>query len=115
MIDIYKWTDLKADKIAWGRGREKGSFAFHYLKEGTKYSIFTIYTDGKLCLNFGQLKPVLPEETVNDFRTSIVSIPSLANIPDTPYPHVNIEDIFLNKLESLNQFKETVIKFKNQI
>jgi hypothetical protein len=44
-----------ADRVSFGRGKERESFTFHYLKEGKPISVFTIYTDGRLVLNYGWL------------------------------------------------------------
>jgi len=51
--ELRKWAKKEADRIWFGTGIETGSITFHYLKDEKTISVFTIYTNGRLSLNYG--------------------------------------------------------------
>jgi len=60
--DLYEWSQDVAGRIWFGTGKEIGSFTFHYLREGKTVSVFTIFTNGNLTLNYGWLSSHIAEE-----------------------------------------------------
>lgn len=114
--DLYKWGVETADRIWFGTGKETGSFTFHYLKDGKTISIFSIYTDGKLTLNYGWLVKPLQKETLEGFHKAIHEIPTLRQIPDSfvnRWPAVKVDA--LKNQEYLEKFKKAVLWVKTQI
>jgi hypothetical protein len=113
--DLYDWSLRTADRVWFGTGREVGSFTFHYLKEGKTISIFTVYTNGKLTLNYGWMKAQLPKETLEGFHEKIHEIPTLQQIPAdfSKWPSVKV-DALIEK-ENREKFKNAVLWLKTQI
>jgi len=113
--NLYKWTENEADRIWWGIGKERGSFTFHYLKEGKTISIFSIYTDGKLMLNYGWSSKILPIEVLEAFHKKVQEIPLMRQIPNdfSKWPTVKVE--VLKDSGNLEKFKQAVLWIRSQI
>jgi len=107
--DIYLWSKEKADRIWFGTGKETGSFTFHYIKDGRTISMFTIYTNGKIMLNYGWLKDQINEEVLKEFHKKIKSIPSFNHIPDdlTKWPSLDLTEAF-QRPEYIDEFKNII-------
>jgi len=107
--DIYEWSRDEADRIWFGTGKETGSFTFHYLNEGKTISVFTIYTNGRLMLNYNWLSPQISEEMMKEFHERIHAIPTLSRIPSdfTKFPTIKVLEAFRD-LENISEFKGVV-------
>jgi hypothetical protein len=92
MRDLYDWSLNTADRVFWGRGGERGSFTFHYLRESKTVSVYSVYTDGTLTLNFNYLSAVLDPELVTAFYGRLRQIPSLSTLPErlNGFPSVDL-------------------------
>jgi len=114
--DLHKWAKKIADRIWFGTGIETGSITFHYLKNGKTISVFTVYTNGKLSLNYGWLSTQIGKETMEEFHKLIHEIPSLGRIPGdfSKWPSIKIADAFPNK-ESIERFKEAVLWLRDRV
>lgn len=90
-----------ADRVWFGTGGKMGSFTFHYLKEGKAISVFTIYTNGKLALNYGWMKTQLSKEIIEESHKMMREIPTLQQIPVdfSKWPSVKIDAL----IESANR------------
>lgn len=114
--DLYRWSIDTADRIWFGTGKETGSFTFHYMKEGKTISIFSIYTDGRLILNYGWLVKPLQKETLEGFHKAMHEIPTFRHIPNAfanKWPSVKIDA--LKDPQYLAKFKDAVLWVKSQI
>ncbi|MEM2889187.1 MAG: hypothetical protein QXR42_06900 [Candidatus Bathyarchaeia archaeon] len=113
--ELYNWTVNMADRTWFGTGKDKGSFTFHYLKEAKTISVFTVYTDGKLQLNYGWLINQIPRNTLEKFHQMISEIPTLRHIPNdfSKWPNVKVEA--LRESENLKKFKSAVLWLQSQI
>lgn len=108
--DLYRWTQKSADRTWFGQGKEMGSFTFHYRKEGKTVSVFSVYTDGKLMINYGWLSGQLPLSVVEEFQQRLTQMPSLRHLPAdlSKWPTVYVADAFRDQAD-LEKFKETVV------
>lgn len=117
--DIYEWSKNVADRIWFGTGTETGSFTFHYLREGKTIaiSVFTIYTNGNLILNYGWLSPQVDKETMEEFHKLIHEIPSFEHIPAdfSKWPPIKVANAFLNQPKAIERFKEVVTWLGNKV
>lgn len=110
MKDLYKWSKDTADRIWFGTGKETGSFTFHYLRAGRTIAPFTIYTNGKLALNYGYLLGPLAADTLEKFHGMIHEIPVMQHIPNVfanKWPSVEAEA--LKDPENLRKFKQAIL------
>ncbi len=114
--ELHKWTEETADRIWFGTGIETGSITFHYLKDGKTISVFTIYTNGRLSLNYGWLSTQIDKETMEEFHKLIHEIPSYGRIPGdfSKWPSMKIADAFVDK-ENIKKFKKAVLWLGNRI
>ncbi len=109
MRDLYDWGQTKAHNIWFGTGIEKGSFTFHYIADDRIASVFSVYTNGDLSLNYGQLAQVIEGELLNGFHKSLVNLPGFKNVKSdfSKFPSVKIEKAFPNR-DDLEKFKQIV-------
>ena len=114
--EIHEWSTASADRIWYGTGAETGSFTFHYLKEGKTISIFTIFTNGRITLNYGWLSRQVDEATLQTFHEKITSISSFKQVPAdfTKWPSLKVSDS-LSGSENLNKFKDAILWLHKEI
>jgi hypothetical protein len=107
--DLYEWSENRADRIWLGTGVETGSFTFHYLREGKTISVFTVFTNGKLSLNYGWLSQHLSKEVLEQFHQRISVIPTFEHIRAdfSKWPTIKIADGF-KSAEEIQKFKQAV-------
>jgi hypothetical protein len=115
--DLYAWTKVHAHRVWFGIGASRGSFTFHYLLDGKTVSVFSIYTDGALTLNYGWLSKMLKPEDMQTFHAELVAIPTFKNIPAdfSKWPSIRIENAFGSSAEHLAKFKAAVEKVGIQL
>lgn len=108
--ELYEWGRNTAHRIWFGTGAETGSFTFHYLKDSKTISVFTIYTNGKLALNYGWLSKQIDQETMKEFHKRIHEIPTFRQIPSdfSKWPTLRVMRA-LKDPENLEKFKQVVI------
>ena len=74
---MYDFSKDNADTIDFGTGNVKGSFNPKYYKLA-KRSLYTVYSDGELVLNFGWLNDSLTAERYRDlFREKLSAIKTI--------------------------------------
>lgn len=115
--ELYEWARNIAN-LQFGRGKRTGSFTLCYLVEGKITSVFTIYTNGVLSLNYGALlSHNVDEKTLDEFHNMIHKIPAFEYIPAdfTKWPEIKASDAFLNQSKAVEKFKEAVLWLKNKI
>jgi len=106
---IYDWSSGKADRIWFGTGKETGSFTFHYLKENKTISVFSIYTNARLTLNYGWLSKQVNKAIIEGFHRRMHEIPPLSHISSdfSKWPSVKILRVFKDP-KNLEKFKQAV-------
>ena len=114
--DIFDWSRDKADRVLFGAGRETGSFSFHYLKNGSTVSVFSVYTNGELMLSYGWLLPRLGLELLKELHQKIAAIPTFNNIPEdfSKWHYITLEEAFPSKKE-IDDFKRVVEWLRERI
>ncbi|MBU0495126.1 MAG: TIGR02391 family protein [Chloroflexi bacterium] len=114
--EIYEWGQSKADRIWFGTGKETGSFTYHYLRDGKTFSVFTIYTNGKLGLNYGALSGKLDHESLEQFHAKLTSIPAFKRVRAdfSKWPSISLAGA-LEKPKEREEFKDAVCWLKSRI
>jgi len=115
---LYEFTKSNADGISWGTGTSVGSFTFRKLRYAILVSIFTVYSNGSIALNFGEMKgKEVKEELLQFFRAKLNEILGI-NIPEEAisigkFPSITAE--ILTEAENLKHFQDTVLALCQQI
>jgi len=114
--ELHKWANREADRIWLGTGKQTGSITFHYLKDGKTISVFTIYTNGRLSLNYGWLSTQVDKKTLEEFHGLIHKIPSFERIPKnfSTWPSIKVADAFVDE-ESVEKFKKVVLWLRDRL
>jgi hypothetical protein len=108
---LYNWSKNTAHQVLFGTGKEVGSFTFYYSKAGKLVTVFSIYTNGNLSLNYGSLGGQIGKTIVEDFHKSIIAIPGFSSLAGDldKYPSVRISDV-IRQPDSVVRFTEAVKK-----
>jgi hypothetical protein len=112
---LYDWATSICDRIWFGTGIAQGSFTLHFLKGKKTISVFTLYTDGRLTINYGWLSRQVPEHIIKDFHKRLIAIPGFSKIAAdfTKWPSVPIAEAF-NTDEAFSAFKNVVNLLKGE-
>lgn len=117
MRRLLEFCGQAAQRTWWGHGKDRGSFTFHVLKEAQTISFFTVFSDGKLQLNFGWLRERIPDHLLVQYRDSLRAIPSLKDLSVkddfNQWPVVKVSRAF-PKEEYLKAFEELVVKIRDE-
>lgn len=115
--DLYDWAEEVADRIWFGVGAERGSWTFHYREAGETVSVFTVFTDDRLQLNYGWLSTKIEKETMEEFHNLIHQIPPFRHIPpdfSKKFPSIRVADAFADQ-DSTERFKDAVLWLRQRI
>ena len=109
---LYEWAEGTADRVWFGRGVQTGSFSFHYLREGKTISVFTVYTNGRLQLNYGWLSRHVHIDVLEEFHRRIKELAICKDLPAdfSKWPTLRIADL-LGRAPDLDKFSEAVCGF----
>ncbi len=117
IMDLYAWSQDKADRVQFGTGGETGSYTFHYLLGKKTVSVFSVYTTGNMSINFGALSQILDPSVVQWLHQDLVTISGFSNLPPdlAKFPSVKIGDVLMGKPTDLTRFKAIVEAFKGHL
>jgi hypothetical protein len=117
MHELMAFCDEAATRTWWGHGRGTGSFTFHVLNEGRTFSVFSVFSDGKVQFNFGWLRDKVTTETLDRYRDGLRAIPSLKAIAVredfNAWPNLRISKAFTDESQ-LQAFKELVVEIRDR-
>ena len=115
--DLYDWSNARADRLWFGIGEETGSFTFHYLLNGKTVSVFSVYTSGRLTVNYGYLSVSLNSDAMQWLHQALTAIPTFQNIPpDLKHsPSIQIEQSLAKRGQDFEQFKAVVEELGQRI
>jgi len=72
--NLYKWSNENADVMRFGTGWASGSFTFCLKRDDKTGSLFSIYSNGVLTLNYGYMKKIFSADQVREFSLNISSM-----------------------------------------
>ena len=115
VTDLYKWSEQHAHLVRFGTGIASGSFTFLLEHDGKSGSIFSVFTDGSLAVNFGYMEKIFSPAEISAFRQSLAAIPTFENIlAPVNYYYIKIDSAFPTP-EYLKQFQDTVLQLKSKL
>ena len=116
--NLYSFTSVNSDSISWGTGIKDGSFTFRKLSINGEISIFSVYSSGRIYINFGSMINItMPHSIIETFMTSVNSIPNI-HIPKsaiTNGKYVRIHENLLTNINNLQIFKDAVVSLCQQL
>jgi hypothetical protein len=92
---LLGWSKQHAPEIAWGTGKERGSFSARFPVVSPSKSVFSVFSDGLLNVNVGWLNESEAALACADILVACVRNLGLAEIPDNfeqKYPTVRVDD-----------------------
>jgi hypothetical protein len=118
MKDLLGFCETEASRVFWGRGKGTGSFTFHYLHNDTAYSLFSVFSDARLQINFGWLREKLDTSLVQPYRDALLSIEGFSKISVRDdyksWPALRIEKAFRGEAD-VDLFKSAVVAFRDSL
>ena len=115
--NLLEFTKSNADKWVWGSGATRGSFTFLKFKNETRISIFTVFSDGQMWLNFGWMWDRVASESLEFFKDTLNQISGI-NIPEdaissAKFPSIEVK--VLAQRYGLQRFEEAVLSLCQKI
>ena len=96
--------------VKFGTGIENGSFSYYFKKEDSQTSIFSIFSNGILQINFHYMSKLFTEQQIQEFREMLnqkTSFKDVINQEKLLYPIKLGEDV--NDLKEIESFKQCVL------
>ncbi|TET22989.1 MAG: hypothetical protein E3J71_04025 [Candidatus Stahlbacteria bacterium] len=114
--NLYEFTKMEADKASWGTGAVSGSFTFKMETSKGNTSIFSLFTDGFIYINFNYLSFVTPNEDMETLRIKLNEIPGV-DIEAKDFAHFfgTFKLEVLRDEPALKTFKEAVLWMRDKI
>ena len=112
--DLYHWSRQNADDVRFGQNTKIGTFTFYYTVNNQQASIFTIYSDGSLWLNFGYMEKISTKEEIEEFKTQCSKINLIRNLmiekKDKSYMSIPVVKL-IEEAGSGAQLKTAILNF----
>lgn len=98
---LYKFTEENAAGISWGTGKKVSSFSYTVESEIKQFNIFAVLGSndtGKIQINFGVMKDIVPDDELYAFRDEINSFPGAKLdrncVDDKKFPSIPVKSIY---------------------
>jgi hypothetical protein len=111
--EFYDWfrsEDFRhlGAKVKVGRGKKLGAMHFYFAKIPS--SVFSVWTDGRLSIDYGGFSGYLDSDRVIEFHQKIKSIEGFRDIPDdyTRYPSMMIAKVLADRPEAMATLKDAL-------
>jgi len=114
MQDLLAWSRSAADDVFWGRGSQNASFTFHYKQDGKTISVYTVYANGRVVLNYEYLIRQIGESRLGKFDQRLRQKEPFRRLPEklSGFKSLDIEDLQRAGAESVAWLKSTVEELK---
>lgn len=113
---IYEWSRDNADSIKWGTGVQRGSFSPRF-REVPPYSMFTVYSDGSLQLNYQWYENTTTREVLLNILRQHVSIDGITDVDvstlDKPHT-ISSEEVTAHSDEILAALAQTIKELSDE-
>lgn len=114
---LYTFTQENATGIRWGTGRSSSSFSYTVDSVNRKFNIFAVLNSGdtgRIILNFGVLKRIIPDSELHTFRESLnqfteVELPAYV-VDEGKYPSIPVKSVI--KPENFERFTNDVLRLQ---
>jgi hypothetical protein len=111
--EIYDWfrsEDFRnlGAKVKVGQGKKLGAMHFYFAKIPS--SVFSVWTDGRLSIDYGGFSGYLDGDRVVEFHHTIKSIEGFRDVPDdyTKYPSKMISQALADQPEAMATLKDAL-------
>lgn len=95
--DLLEFTNRNGSEVRWGTGKVVGSFSFGLNFRGKMLTIFTVFTNGKIAINYGNMKDKFPDQALLAYNNRLNKFPNVNLHADTvlsgKYPSMDIASI----------------------
>lgn len=107
MTQLLQFAKEKADRVWWGRGKVYPSFTFHsFAPDGRPVSLFSVYSNGEMTLNFGWMVERVPEQVYRHYKEALRAVPGLQFSDAARWPSFSVS--MLAGPEAMAKFKQAV-------
>mgnify|MGYP001046822633 CR=1 FL=1 len=82
--NLYDFSTANAPGgVDFGSGKANGSFTYYYSRDNSSRSIFSVYSNGNLSINLGEMEKIFSSEEIEKFKTSLSDIPAFHGIEES--------------------------------
>jgi hypothetical protein len=112
--DLYDWAREEADAVFLGRGSQTASFTFHFREGQRAISVFSMYADGRMTVNYEYLSKAVDEERFQAFDVQLRRHPPFDKMPKktTGFVSVAAKDIASVGGPAVEHLKKAVLTLK---
>jgi len=109
--DLLTFTEKHAPGgIGFGSGKDKGSFTYYCTRGGVSASIFSVYTNGDISINLGEMEKIFAPEEIGEFQKKLANIPALSGIEESDkYWNTYKLGVAFSEQQHLEMFKDCVL------
>ncbi len=114
---LYAFTQENAAGIRWGTGRSSSSFSYTVDSVKKKFNIFAVLNQGdtgRILLNFGVMKVIIPDKELHAFRESLNQLPEVElpayMVDEGKYPSITVKSVI--KDEDFERFTNEVLRLQ---
>lgn len=114
---LLDWSKQHAPVIAWGNGKDRGTFSVRFPVVSPSKSVLTVFSDGTLNVNFGWLVESEAARACAQTLVDCVRSLGLAEVPENyekKYPNIHV-DVWKGKLEEITQCFERAVEAARQV
>ncbi len=114
--NLFEWSSKNADSVRFGSGWASGSYTFCLERDNKMASVFSVFTNGIITINYGYMKKIFSRDQIKEFSTQIASIPTMkgSDSPEQFYFNISIDSAF-STIEFLEKFKKEVLCLKKNV
>ena len=111
---LYEWASREADAVFLGRGSQTASFTFHFREGSRAISVFTMYADGRMTVNYEYLSKTVDVEQLQAFDHLLRRHAPFDRMPrkTTGFVSVSVKDMVLAGEASVAHLKDSVLSLR---
>lgn len=115
--ELFRFTKEKADKLAWGTGKDTGSFTFQLVVGGRPMSVFNLFANGKIYISCGDIaRKITDAKVIERFKQALRQVKALQDIDVevARWPSFEISNLFRQD-QDLDRFTQAILDLKREI
>ena len=117
LADLHEFCESHSHiGVGYGSGIENGSFSFYHVKHEIRASIFSVFTNGILQINFHYMTKIFSDEEIKEFKRVLAKISAFYDVVQSDKLLYSIRlGKEIGNIEDLNKFKENVLSLEERL
>lgn len=116
--ELLELAEAVGDRVFWGTGKDTGSFTLHFSLAGKVVSLYTVWSNGRIQLNYGWMRDRVPNDVLDELVRRMRDIPGFRTFKVAEdrrsWPTTDLARAFPTDSD-LQRFKDHVLWLKEQV